>query len=85
MNANALRDKLLPAFQNVIGAKIEEALSEFNRPISALVGLTAKEKIAISSAVYYKVKDVFANYGLTIVKISSMNSIVGNLVIKEHR
>lgn len=84
MNTKALRDKLLPAFQNVIGAKLEEALAEFERPLSALVALTPKEKIALSSAVYYKVKDVFATYGLTIVKTSSMNSIVGNLVIKEH-
>ena len=85
MNTKALREKLLPAFQNVIGAKIEEVLVEMGRPISSLVGLTAKEKITISNAVYYKVKDVFASFGLTVSKISSMNSIVGNLVIKEHQ
>ena len=84
MNTKTLREKLLPAFQNVIGEKLEEALAEFERPLSALVSLTPKEKIALSNAVYYKVKDVFAAYGLTIVKISSMNSMVGNLVIKEH-
>ena len=85
MNTKALRDKLLPAFQNVIGSAIEEVIAGLDRPLSALVGLAPKEKIAISNAVYYKVKDVFASFGLTIVKITSMNSIVGNLVIKEHR
>lgn len=85
MNTKALREKLLPAFQNVIGSAIEAVIAEIDRPLSALVGLSPKEKIAISNAVYYKVKDVFASYGLTIVKISSMNSIVGNLVVKEHR
>lgn len=85
MSVKALREKLLAAFQNVIGAAIEETITELDRPLSALVGLSPKEKIAISNAVYYKVKDIFKAYGLTIVKVSSMNSIVANLVIKEHK
>ena len=83
MTTKTLRDKLLAAFQNVIGAKIEECLEEIDRPLAELVGLTSSEKLKISQAVYPKVKDVFADFGLTITKASE-NSIVRNLVIKEH-
>ena len=83
MTTKALRDKLLAAFQNVIGAKIEECLEEVNRPLAEFVGLSSSEKLKISKAVYPKVKDVFADYGLTIAKASE-NSIVRNLVVKEH-
>ena len=84
MTSKALRERLLPAFQNVIGATIENALKDFERPLSALIGLTPSDKIAISNAVYYQVKDVFADYGLTIVKQASKNAFLGNLVIKRH-
>lgn len=83
MTTKALRDKLLAAFQNVIGAKIEECLEEVDRPLSELVGLSSSEKLKISKAVYPKVKDIFADFGLTITKASE-NSIVRNLVVKEH-
>lgn len=84
MTTKALRDKLLAAFQNVIGAKIEECLAEVDRPLPELVGLTSSEKEKISMAVYPKVKEVFAEFGLNITK-STRNSIVGNLVVREHQ
>ena len=85
MTNEELRDKLLRAFKEVIGAKLEESIAEFDRPLSQMIGLTPKEKLEISKAVYYKVKDIFANYGITIVKVSSVNSIVDKLVVREHR
>ena len=85
MTATELREKLLEGFQNVIGAKLEEAISEFDRPLPALIGLTAQECLQISNAVYYKVRDLFKDFGLTVVESYSVNSIVNKLIVREHR
>ena len=81
MTVLAVRDKLKAAFVNVIGAKIQEVLEEMNRPLSQLVGLTPKEKLEISGRVYQKLRDIFAEYGLTITS-ASKNSIIDRLIVR---
>ena len=83
MTVEAVRNKLKAAFVNVIGEKIQEALEEMNRPLQELVGLTAKEKLKISENVYHKIKNLFGEYGLTLVA-ASKNSIVNHLVVREN-
>ncbi|MBE6585866.1 MAG: hypothetical protein E7645_04975 [Ruminococcaceae bacterium] len=80
MNTEALRDKLAEAFLNRVGAKIQEYLEQLNRPLSNLVGLQPSEFLKISEELYPKMKDIFADYGLTIVKASS-GSILGRLIV----
>ena len=80
MTTEVLRDKLAEAFINRVGAKIQEHLEALNRPISNLVGLQPAEFLKISEELYPKLKDIFADYGLTIAA-SSKGSILGRLVI----
>ena len=79
-NTDELRDFLSEAFVNRIGAKIQEHLEEQGRPLSNLVGLQPSEFVKISEELYPKMKDIFADYGLTVVKASS-GSLLGRLIV----
>ena len=68
------------AFVNRVGAKIQDYLEAQNRPLSNLVGLQPSEFVKISEELYPKLKDIFADYGLTVVKASS-GSILGRLIV----
>jgi len=79
-NTEELRDFLNEAFVNRVGAKIQDYLEAQNRPLSNLVGLQPSEFVKISEELYPKLKDIFADYGLTVVKASS-GSILGRLIV----
>ena len=81
-NVEAVRDELKAVFLPVIGSVLQDYLAELNRPMSQLIGLSPKEMIEISEAIYPKVKDIFADFGLTI-SAANKKSIVGNLLISE--
>jgi len=77
-----VRDELRDVFLPVIGSVLQDHLIELNRPMDQLIGLSPREMIEISEDVYSKVKDIFADFGLTI-SASSKKSIIGNLLISE--
>lgn len=79
-NTEELRDFLAEAFVNRVGGKIQEYLEAENRPLSNLVGLQPSEFVRISEDLYPKMKDIFAEYGLTVVSVSS-GSLLGNLLV----
>ena len=79
-NTEALRDFLNEVFVNRVGAKIQEYLEEQKRPLSNLVGLQPSEFLKISEELFPKMKDIFADYGLTLVSASS-GSILTRLVV----
>lgn len=79
-NTEELRDFLSEAFINRVGAKIQEYLEAQNRPLSNMVGLQPSEFVKISEELYPKMKDIFADYGLTVVKASS-GSLLGRLIV----
>ena len=79
-NTEELRDFLSEAFVNRVGAKIQDYLETQNRPLSNLVGLQPSEFLKISEELFPKMKDIFADYGLTITDASS-GSILGRLVV----
>jgi hypothetical protein len=79
-NTEELRDFLSEAFVNRVGAKIQEYLEAQNRPLSNLVGLQPSEFLKISEELFPKMKDIFADYGLTVADASS-GSILGRLLV----
>lgn len=79
-NTEELRDFLSEAFVNRVGAKIQEYLEAQNRPLSNLVGLQPSEFLKISEELFPKLKDIFAEYGLTLANASS-GSILGRLIV----
>ena len=81
-NVEAVRDELRDVFLPVIGSVLQEHLTELNRPMDQLIGLSPKEMMEISEDVYAKVKDIFADFGLAI-STASKKSIIGNLLIRE--
>lgn len=81
MNTEALRDKLAEAFVNRVGAKIQEYLETLDRTLANMVGLQPAEFVKISEELYPKLKDVFADFGLTIVESGSTGSILSRLII----
>ena len=83
MTVDAVRNKLKPAFIEVIGAEIQECLENMNRPLAELKGLTPKEKLDVSKSAYENLKSFFATeYGLTLTK-ASQRSIVSELVVRK--
>jgi hypothetical protein len=79
-NTEELRDFLSEAFVNRAGVKIQEYLEAQNRPLSNLVGLQPSEFLKISEELFPKMKDIFADYGLTVADASS-GSILGRLLV----
>ncbi len=79
-NTEELRDFLSEAFVNRVGAKIQEYLEEKQRSLGNLVGLQPSEFLKISEELYPKVKDIFAEYGLTLAKAST-GSILSRLIV----
>ena len=79
-NTEELRDFLSEAFVNRVGAKIQDYLEEQKRPLSNLVGLQPSEFLKISEELFPKMKDIFADYGLTLVNASS-GSILTRLIV----
>lgn len=83
MTVDAVRNKLKPAFIEVIGAEIQDHLENMNRPLAELKGLTPKEKLEVSKSAYENLKDFFeTEYGLTLTK-ANQKSIVSNLVVRK--
>lgn len=80
MTTEVLRDKLAETFINRVGAKIQEYLETLNRPLSNLIGLQPSEFLKISEELYPKLKDIFADYGLTIA-MGSEGSILQRLIV----
>lgn len=79
-NTDELRNFLSEAFVNRVGARIQNYLEMQNRPLSNLVGLQPAEFVQISEELYPQLKDIFADYGLTVVRASS-GSILGRLIV----
>ena len=71
-------------FENKICSVIEDTLDEQNALLSSYVGIDAREASKISGEVYKKVKDLFAQFGLTINKLASESAIVNQLTIREY-
>ena len=81
--AEALRDFLCEAFIMQIGAKIQEYIEEKGRSLENYVGLMPGEILKISEELCPKMKDIFGQYGLTIVAAASANSILMGLDVTE--
>jgi hypothetical protein len=82
-NTEALRDFLCEAFVMQIGAKIQEYIEEKGRSLDNYVGLQPSEILKISEDLCPKIKDIFAEYGLTIVVKASSSSILQGLNVTE--
>ena len=82
-NAEALRDFLCEAFIMQIGAKIQEYIEEKGRSLENYVGLMPAEILKISEELCPKMKDIFGQYGLSIVGEASANSILIGLDVNE--
>ncbi len=82
-NTEELRDFLKHIFVNEIGAKIEEFIRSDSRSLANYVGLAPSEILAISKLLCPRMKDIFAEFGLTIVESASSSSILQGLAVKE--
>ena len=82
-NAEALRDFLCEAFIMQIGAKIQDYIEEKGRSLEHYVGLMPAEILKISEELCPKMKDIFGQYGLSIVGEASANSILIGLDVNE--
>ncbi len=82
-NTDALRDFLCEAFIMQIGAKIQAYIEEKGRSLENYVGLQPSEILKISEELCPKMKDVFGEYGLTIVEKASSASILQGLTVNE--
>ena len=80
MTTEALRDKLAETFIIRVGAKIQEYLESLNRPLSNMIGLQPSEFLKISEELFPNMKDIFADYGLTIT-LGSKGSILQRLIV----
>ncbi len=78
-----LRDFLREAFINHIGAKIQEYITQSGRSLDNYVGLMPSEILKISQELCPTMKDIFDEYGLTIVQKSSMGSILSGIEVEE--
>ena len=81
-DVEAVRNELRTVFLPIIGSVLQDYLLKLNRPMKELIGLSPREMLEISEAVYPKVRDIFAEFGLTI-SATSKKSIIGNLLIDE--
>ncbi len=77
----ALRDFLAAAFMMQIGAKIQEHMEQGGRSLSSFVGLQPRDILKISEELCPQMKDIFAEFGLTIVTAASRNSILQQLSV----
>ena len=82
-NTEALRDFLCEAFVMQIGARIQHYIEEKGASLDNYVGLQPSEILKISEDLCPKMKDVFAEYGLTIVTKASSSSILQGLTVTE--
>ena len=82
-DAEALRDFLREAFIMQIGAKIQQYIESQHRSLANYVGLMPSEILKISEELCPKMKDIFSEYGLTVVTEASANSILQGLVVNE--
>jgi hypothetical protein len=82
-NTESLRDFLSEAFIMQIGARIQKYIEEKGRSLENYVGLQPSEILSISEELYPKMKDIFDEYGLTIVESSSSASILQGLNVTE--
>ncbi len=83
-NVETARDFLREAFIMQIGAKIEDYIRESGRSLANYVGLTPSEILKISQELCPTIKDIFADYGLSVVVKSSANSILQDLRVTEY-
>ena len=83
MTDDALRDKLKAAFENRIAAVIEKMLLEMDGSLNSFIDVMASEALVLSKKVYYEVKDLFSEYGITIEETASVGSIVQHVGVKE--
>lgn len=72
-----LRDFLRHGFIMHIGAKIQEYIEKSGRSLENYVGLQPGEILKISQELYPTMKDIFAEYGLTIVSTSQGSILQG--------
>lgn len=78
-----LRDKLRAAFENRIAAVIEKTLIDIDGSLSSFIDVMASEALEISKKVYYDVRDMFSDFGITIEESASVGSIVEHVGVKE--
>lgn len=78
-----LRDFLTAAFIMRVGAKIQDYIEEKGTSLETYVGLTPKEMLKISNEICPRLRDVFAEYGVTVVESTSADSILQGLNVKE--
>ena len=82
-NTEALCDFLREAFIMQVGAKIQEYIVEKNSSLQNYIGLQPAEILKISMEICPKLSTIFASYGLSIVKLSSENSILQRLEVRK--
>ena len=76
-----LRDFLKEAFIMQIGGKIQEYIAASGRSLESYMGLQPSDILKVSQDICPTVTDIFAEYGLCIVKKSSQGSILQGLVV----
>ena len=81
MDTEALRESLVDLFINRVGDRIQACIKELDRPLSEIGGLQPSEFLQISNQVYPSIKNVFADYGLTITE-KSRDSVVLRFMIE---
>ena len=83
MTNEALRNKLKAAFENRIAAVIEKMLLDMDGSLSSFVNVMASEALELSKKVYYEVRNLFSEFGITIAEEASIGSIVQSVGVKE--
>jgi hypothetical protein len=76
-----LREFLQAAFLNRIGAVIQSYVEEESLALDPEKSVPPAQMVKMSEAVCGKIKDIFAQYGLTINELSSSGSIVEKVVV----
>lgn len=83
-NAEAARDFLREAFIMEIGAKIENYINASGRSLANYVGLAPSEIKKISEELCPTIKDIFGDFGLSVVVKASSASILQDLKVTEY-
>ena len=83
LDTEAVRDFLREAFIMNVGTKIEEHINASGRSLANCVALPTSEIKKISEELCPTIKDIFGEYGLSIVVQASSGSILMDLKVEE--
>ena len=81
-NTEALCNFLREAFLLRVEAIIVDYINEKGRELNEYIALTPSDMLKVSTEIYPKLSEIFASYGLSMVKLSSEGSILTRLDIK---